>query len=65
MKGYNGVAILARTPIAGCDTRDWCGSHDCRHIAANIGSDVGLHNFYVPAGGDEPDPNINANLLTS
>ena len=59
MKGYNGVAILARTPIAGGDTRDWCGRHDCRHIAANIGSDVELHNFYVPAGGDEPDPNIN------
>lgn len=59
MKGYNGVAILARTPIADGDTRDWCGRHDCRHVAANIGSDVELHNFYVPAGGDKADPNIN------
>jgi len=59
MKGYNGVAILARAPIAGGDTREWCGRHDCRHIAANIGGDVELHNFYVPAGGDKADPNIN------
>ena len=59
MKGYNGVAILSRTPIAGGGTRDWCGRHDCRHLAVNIGNDVELHNFYIPAGGDEPDPNIN------
>lgn len=58
MKGYNGVAILSRLPIALIDTPDWCGRGDCRHLAATIGTGAGaieLHNFYVPAGGDVPD----------
>jgi len=59
MKGYNGVAILSRTPLADGGSRDWCGREDCRHVAANIGGGGELHNFYVPAGGDEPDPAIN------
>ena len=59
MKGYNGVAILSRTPLSDGGTRDWCGKEDCRHVAANIGGGTELHNFYVPAGGDEPDPKIN------
>ena len=43
----------------------FCGKTDCRHIAVTIGEQAGLarsgtlHNFYVPAGGDEPDPEIN------
>ena len=60
MKSYNGVAILARTPIADSGSRDWCAREDCRHVAADIGGGRAvLHNFYVPAGGDEPDPAIN------
>jgi len=59
MKGYNGVAILARAPLSDGGSRDWCAREDCRHVAADIGSKVELHNFYVPAGGDEPDPKIN------
>ena len=59
MKGYNGVAILSRFPLASVeDTPDWCMKSDCRHIAARIdtGADpLVLHNFYVPAGGDIPD----------
>jgi exodeoxyribonuclease-3 len=41
---------------------DWCGKGDCRHIAAALqtpGGPVELHNFYVPAGGDEPDRAVN------
>src|SRR5581483_10041751 len=43
-----------------------CGKTDCRHISAVLGERAGLrdpvtlHNFYVPAGGDIPDPEINA-----
>lgn len=63
MKGYNGVAILARRPLAALDgAPDWCGRDDCRHLAAAVdtpGGPVELHNFYVPAGGDVPDPEAN------
>ena len=52
-KGFNGVAILSQTPLSDGGTRDWCAREDCRHVAADIGSKVELHNFYVPAGGDE------------
>ncbi len=63
MKGYNGVAILSRVPIKQVpDMPLWCGKDDCRHIAAQIDLPRGpliVHNFYVPAGGDEPDRAIN------
>ena len=61
-KGYHGVAILSRHPITRVEQRGFCGKSDSRHISAVIGSAPGqpvLHNFYVPAGGDEPDPDIN------
>ena len=63
MKGYNGVAILSRVPMRGDDTApDWCLKNDRRHIAAVLdtpGGPVTLHDFYVPAGGDVPDPASN------
>jgi len=62
MKGYNGVAILSRLPLEPVATRDWCGRADARHIAARVGFGerrIVLHNFYVPAGGDIPDPKQN------
>lgn len=59
MKGYNGVAILSRLPIELDESApDWCDRGDCRHVAARVGGIV-LHNFYVPAGGDIPDPAVN------
>ena len=42
---------------------DFCDKGDARHIGAAFTVGDGrssLHNFYVPAGGDEPDPAINA-----
>ena len=45
--------------------RGFCGKDDARHAAVTIadgGGDIVLHNFYVPAGGDEPDPAINAEV---
>lgn len=61
-KGYNGVAILSRLPLEPLVTRDWCGRADARHVAARVnpgGQPVTIHNFYVPAGGDIPDPKVN------
>ncbi|MBL4720519.1 MAG: exodeoxyribonuclease III [Alphaproteobacteria bacterium] len=56
MKGYNGVAILSRVPFERVETLEWCGKQDCRHISVVLPGDVELHNFYIPAGGDAPDP---------
>lgn len=57
--GYHGVAIVSRLPLEDIETRRFCGKDDCRHVAATLPGGVRLHNFYVPAGGDEPDPEIN------
>ncbi len=58
-KGYHGVAILSRLPLGAVTSRDWCGSADARHIEARLPGGIELHNFYVPAGGDLPDPERN------
>ena len=58
-KGYNGVAILARVPLEEVPHVDFCGRGDARHVAARLPGGVVLHNFYVPAGGDIPDPEAN------
>ena len=64
-KGYHGVAVVSRLPLDSFDIRNYCGKSDSRHLAVTIGERAGLtdpltvHNFYVPAGGDEPDPSIN------
>jgi exodeoxyribonuclease-3 len=53
-KSYNGVAILSRRPLTYTSHMNWAGRSDCRHISAVVDG-LTLHNFYVPAGGDEPD----------
>lgn len=61
-KGYHGVAIISRLPFTETDKRGFCNINDCRHIEAVVhtgGRKIRIHNFYVPAGGDEPDPQIN------
>ena len=58
MKSYNGQAILSRIPFENQQSYDRVGLDDCRHIAASF-KDFDLHNLYVPAGGDEPDVEIN------
>jgi exodeoxyribonuclease III len=64
-KGYHGVAVLSRLPFESFGTQDYCGKTDCRHVSAVLGERAGLrdpvtlHNFYVPAGGDIPDPEVN------
>ena len=58
-KSYNGVAIIARQPLAKIDHMEWTGKSDCRHIWAMTNDGIGIHNFYVPAGGDVPDIKAN------
>lgn len=66
-KGYHGVAILSRIPFSETGARNFCGKQDSRHIGVKLDlagtslAETGLfvHNLYVPAGGDEPDPVAN------
>jgi exodeoxyribonuclease-3 len=58
-KGYHGVATLSRVPFEKTSKRDFCGKGDSRHVVAHLPGGVELHNFYVPAGGDEPDREVN------
>ena len=61
-KGYHGVATISKVPLTSVERRDFCDVGDTRHISTvfEAGSKkVRLHNFYVPAGGDEPDRAVN------
>ncbi|MEM7439546.1 MAG: exodeoxyribonuclease III [Pseudomonadota bacterium] len=58
-KGYNGVAILSRLPLTDVGHRDFCEKGDARHVAASLDNGLMIHNFYVPAGGDVPDRDVN------
>ena len=62
-KGYHGVAVLSRFALGDIERKAFCGKNDARHVAVTLadGPAAGtrIHNFYVPAGGDEPDPAIN------
>lgn len=62
-KSYHGVAILSRHPLLEIESLDFCDTGEARHISARIalggGKRLEIHNFYVPAGGDEPNPEAN------
>jgi len=64
-KGYHGVVVLSRLPFESFSIQSFCQKSDCRHVSAVLGERAGLrdpitlHNFYVPAGGDVPDPALN------
>src|SRR5580692_9398927 len=58
-KGYHGVAILSRLPFKKTHAQAFCGKDDTRHVSVVFENGVELHNFYVPAGGDIPDPKAN------
>lgn len=61
-KGYHGVATISRHPLELLETRDFCEKGDARHVSVGLpngGAPLIVHNFYVPAGGDEPDVEIN------
>lgn len=58
--GYHGVATLSRFPLEPRGTENFCGSGQARHLAVALESGrVVIHNVYIPAGGDIPDPELN------
>ncbi|MBI5130785.1 MAG: exodeoxyribonuclease III [Rhodopseudomonas palustris] len=63
-KGYHGVAVISKIPFLATDIRTFCDNVDSRHISVSLQTGEAdpplvLHNFYVPAGGDIPDPELN------
>jgi exodeoxyribonuclease-3 len=56
--GHHGVAIASRYPIETVKAPDLCREGHARVIAGRVGG-VEIHNIYLPAGGDKPDPAIN------
>jgi exodeoxyribonuclease-3 len=64
-KGYHGVAVISKLPFEKTGIRTFCDKLDSRHISVEFGAGAQLskplvlHNFYVPAGGDIPDPALN------
>jgi exodeoxyribonuclease-3 len=57
--GYHGVAVFSKLPLADATPLAWCNSADCRHLFVRLPGDLELHNLYIPAGGDLPDPDLN------
>ena len=58
-KGYNGVAVLSKIPITDVGDMDFAGLGHARHVAVKLENGVTVQNFYVPAGGDVPDREVN------
>ena len=64
-KGYHGVATIARVPFDRIELTNFCDRIDARHVGVTLGDKAALanplrvDNFYVPAGGDIPDPAVN------
>lgn len=72
-KAYHGVATLSRLPLTTIDSQDMNGTGEARHLSVAVDtvkkddkifnslkpSPLIVHNFYVPAGGDEPDTEKN------
>ncbi len=58
-KGYNGVAIFSKIPMQEAGSHEFAGLDHARHIAGTLENGVTIHNFYVPAGGDIPDRELN------
>ncbi|MCT8159081.1 exodeoxyribonuclease III [Pseudoruegeria sp. SHC-113] len=58
-KGYNGVAILSKIPMEEAGSEDFASLGHARHIAGRLENGVTVHNFYVPAGGDVADRDVN------
>ena len=54
-KSYNGVTILSKLEFKDTSYIDWCKKGDTRHVSVTFKNKIELHNFYIPAGGDEPD----------
>src|SRR5437868_1419296 len=57
-KGWHGVAIASRLPLEAAPALEICREGHARCVSAVVAG-VEIQNFYIPAGGDEPDRAIN------
>ena len=61
--GYHGVATLSKLPLESLPRESFCGTAEARHLGCAVvlpnGERLAVHNIYVPAGGDIPDPALN------
>ncbi len=57
-KGWHGVAIASRLPIEPAPALGVCREGHARSVSGMVAG-VEVQNFYIPAGGDEPDRAIN------
>ena len=65
MKGYNGVAILSRLPFWRRGSATGARERLPARPSCELPGGIELHNIYVPAGGDMPDPRPTRNSPTS
>lgn len=59
-KAYNGVAIFSKLPMTHAGSLDHANLGHARHISGRLENGVTIQNYYVPAGGN--DPNREANV---
>ena len=57
-KGWHGVAIASRLPLEPIEPLDVCREGHARCVAVKVAG-IELQNFYIPAGGDMPDRDLN------
>ncbi|HVY90156.1 MAG TPA: exodeoxyribonuclease III, partial [Hyphomonadaceae bacterium] len=57
-KGMHGVAIVSKAPIEALETPGFCRHGHARCAAVKVAG-FELHDLYVPAGADIPDPAVN------
>jgi exodeoxyribonuclease-3 len=61
--GYHGVATISKIPLTLLPRQRFCGTEDARHLGCSTalpdGEPLIIHNIYIPAGGDIPDPEAN------
>lgn len=57
-KGWHGVAIASRLPLEPLAGPELCHKKEARVAAVKVDG-IELHNLYVPAGADIPDPELN------
>jgi exodeoxyribonuclease-3 len=57
-KGWHGVAIASRIKLEPLEAPPLCPKREARVAAVRIDG-IEIHNLYVPAGADIPDPTVN------
>jgi exodeoxyribonuclease-3 len=57
-KGWHGVAIVSSLPIEDAPRLDVCREGHARSASGRVAG-VEIQNFYIPAGGDVPDRDLN------